>query len=140
MPRLEIDINKIKHNAKILKELFVKKGISITSVIKGVTGSPEIAKAILECGISIIAVALVQSIKNMKNLKPRRITNKIMTTLLKSNDLIVLLGARQVGKTSIMHLLIDSLLQVEKVKSNRVFYFDLEDMNLLEVVNRGVVI
>lgn len=37
-----------------------------------------------------------------------------------------------------MYLLIDSLLQVEKVKSNRVFYFDLEDMNLLEVVNRGV--
>lgn len=74
----------------------------------------------------------------MKRLKPRRIANKIMSRLLKSNDLIVLLGARQVGKTSIMHLLIDSLLQVEKVERNRVFYFDLEDMNLLEVVNRGV--
>ena len=66
MSRLEIDINKIKHNATILKELFVKKGISITSVIKGVTGSPEIAKAILECGISSIAVSLVQNIKTLK--------------------------------------------------------------------------
>ncbi|MBU4348859.1 AAA family ATPase, partial [bacterium] len=74
----------------------------------------------------------------MKKLKPRRIANKVMSRLLKGNDLIVLLGARQVGKTSIMHLLIDSLLQVEKVERNRVFYFDLEDMNLLEVVNRGV--
>lgn len=36
----------------------------------------------------------MKSMKNMKNLKPRRITNKIMTRLLMSNDLIVLLGAR----------------------------------------------
>lgn len=66
MPRLEIDINKIKHNAGILKELFAKKGISVTAVIKGVTGSSEIANAILECGITTIAVALVQNIKKMK--------------------------------------------------------------------------
>ncbi|MCF6174533.1 MAG: alanine/ornithine racemase family PLP-dependent enzyme [Victivallaceae bacterium] len=66
MPRLEIDINKIKHNAKILKELFAAKGISVTAVIKGVTGSSEIANAILECGITTIAVSLVQNIKKMK--------------------------------------------------------------------------
>jgi len=76
--------------------------------------------------------------RNIKKLKPRRITNKIMNRLLKGNDLIVLLGARQVGKTSIMHLLMNRLLQREKIKRNRVFYFDLEDMNLLEIVNRGV--
>ncbi|MBC8487884.1 MAG: alanine/ornithine racemase family PLP-dependent enzyme [Bacteroidetes bacterium] len=66
MPTLEIDINKIKHNAKTLKELFAKKGISVTAVIKGVTGSPEVANAILECGITTIAVSLVQNIKKMK--------------------------------------------------------------------------
>ncbi len=76
--------------------------------------------------------------KSMKKLKPRRIANKVMSRLLKGNDLIVLLGARQVGKTSIMHLLMNRLLQREKIKKNRVFYFDLEDMNLLEIVNRGV--
>jgi len=66
MPRLEKDINKIKHNAKTLKEEFAKKGISVTAVIKGVTGSPEVANAILECGITMIAVSLVQNIKKMK--------------------------------------------------------------------------
>jgi len=66
MPRLEIDINKIKHNAKTLKELFAEKGISVTAVIKGVAGSPEVANAILECGITTIAVSLVQNIKRMK--------------------------------------------------------------------------
>jgi len=66
MPRLEIDINKIKHNAKSLKELFAEKGISVTAVIKGVAGSSEVANAILECGISTIAVSHVQNIKKMK--------------------------------------------------------------------------
>jgi len=66
MPRLEININKIKHNAKTLKEEFAKKGITITPVLKGVAGSPEIANAILECGINTIAVSLVQHIKKMK--------------------------------------------------------------------------
>ncbi|NQT60694.1 MAG: alanine/ornithine racemase family PLP-dependent enzyme [Bacteroidetes bacterium] len=66
MPRLEIDINKIKHNAVVLNELFAQKGISVTAVIKGVTGSPEIAHALVECGISTIAVSLVQNIKKMK--------------------------------------------------------------------------
>jgi predicted amino acid racemase len=68
MPRLEIDINKIKHNTKILMELFAEKEISITAVIKGVAGSSEIANAILECGITTIAVSLVQNIKRMKEL------------------------------------------------------------------------
>ncbi|MCK4698970.1 MAG: alanine racemase, partial [Bacteroidales bacterium] len=69
MPRLEIDINKIKHNAAILKELFAEKGISVTAVIKGVTGSPEVANTILECGITTIAVSLVQNIKKMKEFR-----------------------------------------------------------------------
>ncbi|MCK4699649.1 MAG: alanine/ornithine racemase family PLP-dependent enzyme [Bacteroidales bacterium] len=66
MPRLEIDINKIKHNAKTLKELFAEKGISVTAVIKGVTGSPEVANALIECGITTIAVSLVQNVKKIK--------------------------------------------------------------------------
>lgn len=66
MRRLEINLNKIKHNAKTLKEEFAKKGITITSVIKGVAGSPEIANAILESGINTIAVSQFQDIKKMK--------------------------------------------------------------------------
>ena len=46
MSRLEININKIKQNARTLKKEFAKKGITITAVIKGVAGSPEIANAI----------------------------------------------------------------------------------------------
>ncbi len=40
MSRLEININKIKHNARTLKKEFAKKGITITAVIKGGSGFP----------------------------------------------------------------------------------------------------
>jgi len=39
-------------------------------------------------------------------LKPRRVVENILIRLLKDERLVVLLGARQVGKTSIMHLLV----------------------------------
>ena len=71
-------------------------------------------------------------------LKPRRVTENILIRLLKDERLVVLLGARQVGKTSIMHLLMDKLLNAKRVERNRVFYFDLEDMSLLEIVNKGI--
>lgn len=74
----------------------------------------------------------------MEKLLPRRINNSIRKKLLAGNDIIVLLGARQVGKTSIMHLLMDILLKREKIQKNRILYFDLEDMHILEIVNRGV--
>jgi predicted amino acid racemase len=66
VPRLEINLNKIKHNAKTLKKLFAEKGVSITAVIKGVTGSPEVANALVECGIDSIGVSLIGNIKKMK--------------------------------------------------------------------------
>jgi len=71
-------------------------------------------------------------------LKPRRVTENILIRLLKDERLVVLLGARQVGKTSIMHLLMDKLLNMKRIEKNRVFYFDLEDMSLLEIVDKGI--
>lgn len=74
----------------------------------------------------------------MIKLKPRKVTGDIVDRLLRDDRVIVLLGARQVGKTSIMRLVLDKLLNVEKIEENRVFYFDLEDMSLLEIVDKGV--
>ena len=50
---------------------------------------------------------------------------------------IVLVGARQVGKTSILYLLIKRLMD-RGVSADSLFYFDLEDFELLSVFNGGV--
>jgi predicted AAA+ superfamily ATPase len=64
------------------------------------------------------------------NLITRPIIKKIKGQLEKGN-IVVLIGARQVGKTSILKLLIQDL--KEKVPSKSLFYFDLEKEELLEI-------
>ena len=49
-------------------------------------------------------------------------------------EAIVIYGARQVGKTTLLKYLIENNL---KDKEGNVFYFDLELMNLLELCNQG---
>ena len=46
-PRIEIDLGKLAHNAKILKELYGSKGIDITGVTKVVCGAPVVAKVLV---------------------------------------------------------------------------------------------
>jgi predicted amino acid racemase len=54
-PRLEIELDKITHNAQKLTALYSSKGISITAVTKGICGSPQIASALLRSSDSRIA-------------------------------------------------------------------------------------
>jgi len=74
--------------------------------------------------------------ENSKHLKPRRVVDSIFGKVIGDNRVLVLTGARQVGKTSIMRLLMERLLK--EIEANRIFYFDLEDINILDIVNRGV--
>lgn len=65
-PHLEINLEKIRHNASELNNLFNTKGISITAVTKGVLGSLEIVQALLESGIKSIGNPYIASIRKMK--------------------------------------------------------------------------
>ena len=62
-PRLEINLEKIKHNARELQNLFSSKGISITAVTKDVLGSLDIVHALIESGIRSIANPYIASIR-----------------------------------------------------------------------------
>jgi predicted AAA+ superfamily ATPase len=53
-------------------------------------------------------------------------------------EAIVIYGARQVGKTTIMKMLINELKATKKISEEAVFYFDLEDLEILEICNQGV--
>lgn len=59
----------------------------------------------------------------MRELLPRQIVESIMPRLLGDERVVVLTGARQVGKTSIMRLLMDRLSSIG-IGKERVFYFD----------------
>ena len=56
---------------------------------------------------------------------------KNINKYIKTDDIIVLHGARQVGKTTIMKML------YEKIKAPK-YYFDLEDSRFLSICNNGI--
>jgi len=58
--------------------------------------------------------------------------------LLNYKEAIIIYGARQVGKTTIMKMLIKELKSTNKIPEEAVFYFDLEDLEILEICNQGV--
>lgn len=66
---------------------------------------------------------------------PRKINGQIEKAL-KAPEIVVLHGARQVGKTTLLGILMEKLRQ--RHESKNIVYFDLEDFELLELCDKGV--
>lgn len=66
-PRIEIELDKLAHNARKLIELYGSKGISVTAVTKGVCGSPRIAKALHDSGIRSFGDSRLVNIHKMRD-------------------------------------------------------------------------
>jgi predicted amino acid racemase len=64
-PGIEINLGKIAHNAKILKELYGSKGIDVVGVTKVVCGDPAVAKVLVKSGINILADSRIENIVKM---------------------------------------------------------------------------
>ncbi|HDH11975.1 MAG TPA: ATP-binding protein [Nitrospirae bacterium] len=67
---------------------------------------------------------------------PRKILTEV-EKYIDDSGIILLVGARQVGKTSILYLLIERL-KKKGVPDSNIYYFDLEEMTLLDIFNSGV--
>ena len=65
-PQIEIDLNKIFENAKLLTGLAEKNGIEICGVVKGSDSSPLIAKRLIEAGCTSIGDSRIEKIAMMK--------------------------------------------------------------------------
>ncbi|MDH3234088.1 MAG: alanine/ornithine racemase family PLP-dependent enzyme [Alphaproteobacteria bacterium] len=65
-PRLQIDLDKIHHNARTLVERLAGRGISVTGVTKAVLGSPEVAGAMLRAGVSGLGDSRIENIEAMR--------------------------------------------------------------------------
>ncbi len=74
-PRLEINLQKLKHNARTIVDICHEKDIDVVGVTKGVSGMPEVAKAMLSAGVIGLADA---RIRNVQNLRKAGITAPIM--------------------------------------------------------------
>jgi predicted amino acid racemase len=66
LPRLEIALSQIQHNAEVLCERYGQQGISLMGVSKASLGDPSIAQAMIKGGVKFIADSRLENIEKMK--------------------------------------------------------------------------
>ncbi len=65
-PRLEIDLDKIRHNARTLVARLAGRGVSVTGVTKATLGSPAVAGALLSAGVRALGDSRIENIEAMR--------------------------------------------------------------------------
>ncbi len=65
-PLLEVHLDRIRENAEKLVDLCGRRNIDIVGVVKGCTAFPEVAKAMLDGGIRILADARIDNVKKLR--------------------------------------------------------------------------
>jgi len=61
-PRIEIDLNKVRHNTEVLSELCGKHDIKLAGVTKVFCAIPEVAKAMVDGGVEILADSRIENL------------------------------------------------------------------------------
>ncbi|POF32117.1 alanine/ornithine racemase family PLP-dependent enzyme [Roseibium marinum] len=65
-PRLEVDLEKIRHNASALVSKLGGHGISVTGVTKACLGEPRVAKTLLAAGVKGLGDSRIENIEAMR--------------------------------------------------------------------------
>ena len=102
-PRLEIDLDKIHHNARTLVERLAKRGISVTGVTKATLGSPEIACALLRAGVSSLGDSRIENIEAMRRARVAASTTLIRSPMLGQVDRVVTQRRRELQHRTRRH-------------------------------------
>lgn len=71
-PCLEIDLNKIRHNVKLVNDYCKQFGVDVVGVTKVSNGSIEIAQAMIDGGIKIIGDSRLENLKNYNDLAVKK--------------------------------------------------------------------
>lgn len=66
-PLLTIDLSKITHNTRKIVEVSANLGIETIGVVKGCSGDPRVAKAMLAGGVAAIGDSRVSSLKRLRS-------------------------------------------------------------------------
>ena len=65
-PRLEIDLDKIHHNASTLVERLGARGIAVTGITKAALGAPDIAATLISAGVRGLGDSRIENIETMR--------------------------------------------------------------------------
>jgi ornithine racemase len=88
-PRIEIDLDKIRHNASELVSRLARHGISVTGVTKAVRGLPDIAGTLIEAGATGVGDSRIENIETMRRMPVAAIMTLIRSPMLSQVNRVV---------------------------------------------------
>ncbi len=88
-PRLEIRLDRIRHNARSLVDRLAPRGIAVTAVTKATLGSPQVARELLTAGASAIGESRIENIEAMRLAGVTATMVMIRTPMLSQVDRVV---------------------------------------------------
>lgn len=88
-PRLEIDLDKIYHNAQTLVDRLAQRGITVTGVTKATLGSTEIAATLLRAGVNALGDSRIENIEVMRLAQPLAPMTLIRSPMLSQVERVV---------------------------------------------------
>jgi predicted amino acid racemase len=88
-PRLEINLNRIQHNARTLVQNLNQKGIAVTGVTKAFLGSSGIARAMIGAGIKSLGDSRIENIEALRRARIAAELILIRSPMLSQVDRIV---------------------------------------------------
>lgn len=65
-PRLEINLDRLHHNARTLVTLLGRRGISVTGVTKATLGSPTIAREFVRAGVASLGDSRIENLERQR--------------------------------------------------------------------------
>ena len=88
-PRLEINLDKIYHNAYTLVTQLAARGISVTGVTKATLGLPEIADTLVRAGVAGLADSRIENIEAMRRARVPASMTLIRSPMISQADRVV---------------------------------------------------
>lgn len=80
-PRLEVDLDKVEHNARTLVERLTPKGIRVTGITKAALGSPAVGRALVRGGAVGLGDSRVANLARLRNASIREPTTLIRSAM-----------------------------------------------------------
>ena len=65
--RLEVRLDRLGHNARLLVERLGARGIGVTAVTKATLGSPEVARALLAAGVTGLGESRIENVERLRS-------------------------------------------------------------------------
>ena len=113
-PSLNIDLNKLEHNTRLLADKFSKYNISVAAVSKVFCGLPELVEALIKGGASYIADSRIENFIRMKNIDVPKMLLRI-PMLSQVDDVIDYVDISLNSEYSVIKALSDAAIKKEKV-------------------------